>query len=60
METAHGRRDVTRTNETNYANRIEQVQIELIHLRWNTLADLGTPVTNIYWTFNSDHTSGSR
>ena len=38
METAHRRRDVARTNETNYANRIEQVQIELIYLRWNTLA----------------------
>ena len=38
METAHRRRDIARTNETNYANRIEQAQIELIHLRWNTLA----------------------
>ena len=25
METAHRRRDVTRTNKTNYANRTEQV-----------------------------------
>ena len=38
METAHRRRDIARTNETNYANRIEQVQIELIYLRWDTLA----------------------
>ena len=32
METAHKRRDVTRTNKTNYANRTEQVQTELIYL----------------------------
>ena len=38
METAHRRRDVTRTNKTNYANRTEQVQTELIYLRWNILA----------------------
>ena len=37
MEIAHKRRDITRTNKTDYTNRTGHVQTELIYLRWDAL-----------------------